>query len=715
MTRILRRFLLVVPLAIGLAAAHVPGGAQTVTGPASGRFAFADTTLLRDTLDLKFDRLFPLADSLGLAPDTLRALAVRYRMSLARMTYLADSLHAPVDSVGVILRREQFNPLSSRVKQVNALQYTSGYNIAQTTSSWTNASDWNLVQGPLFVRNTTSISMERYNAGREVNLQQTRSSTTESGWKFSDNLSLGGRAILDRFDSRDPANNQRDTQNQFQFSTRVQQRFSPRFTNELSFFSGLLDRTNTSLVKRGVTADLLAKSRLLHSTWFVHDVTAHLNGTVAHTRLPTAIQQLTTNDLSDNVDGTLSMWQAALVGLNVKYSLGRTRYETPLDSAKIQQLRTGSDGVTTTLRIRQDNDRYMTIAERLRRSSSVSATDLTSLNTRGDQGFDMDGRYTLLGGFLDGSFDNTYSTSSFPHRSAAGGYLGKSSSRSVRAALTRTFRNRFTLKAEGRVNLTSSRYDTIGVYPNPPVPNDNYRQSWRLEGQYNRSQHLSTGVALEVIRALAVNIPSATTSANNETRTYRAEWRWNCQIMPGFTATQLDKLSADYVRFPFLPVNNRLSLNYGALTTLSAVLTPRTTIEVTHSAQLTPSGNYTVLDDGNEYFSESDEGRNYTLRARVTYQPAPLLSLNVSSEYLANARNTVTNSGAVPQSDNRTLNFSGGGSLNVPLGAKGRLSGDLLRSYQGQRSRTFQNGLLQPAPRTEHNFWSGRLELSWSL
>ena len=103
------------------------------------------------------------------------------------------------------------------------------------------------------------------------------------------------------------------------------------------------------------------------------------------------------------------------------------------------------------------------------------------------------------------------------------------------------------------------------------------------------------------------------------------------------------------------------------------------------------------------------------LRARVTYQPAPLLSLNVSSEYLANARNTVTNSGAVPQSDNRTLNFSGGGSLNVPLGAKGRLSGDLLHSYQGQRSRTFQNGLLQPAPRTERNFWSGRLELSWDL
>src|SRR5439155_25716545 len=98
MTRILRRFLLVVPLAIGLAAAHVPGGAQTVTGPASGRFAFADTTLLRDTLDLKFDRLFPLADSLGLAPDTLRALAARYRMSLAPTTFLPDSLRTPVDS-----------------------------------------------------------------------------------------------------------------------------------------------------------------------------------------------------------------------------------------------------------------------------------------------------------------------------------------------------------------------------------------------------------------------------------------------------------------------------------------------------------------------------------------------------------------------------------------------------------------------------------------
>ena len=206
MKRLSRLLLLLVPLAIGLAAGHAPSGAQTAQPTPSGRFAFADTTLLRDTLDLKFTRLFPLADSLGIVPDSLRALAVRYRMSLERMTFLADSLRVPVDSVGTIMLREQFNPLASKVQRLTALQYTSSYNIQQTTSTWTNASDWNLVRGPLFVRNTTNVSMDRFQAGGQVNLRQTRSSLTESGWKFSNNLSLGGRANLERFDSQNPGN-----------------------------------------------------------------------------------------------------------------------------------------------------------------------------------------------------------------------------------------------------------------------------------------------------------------------------------------------------------------------------------------------------------------------------------------------------------------------------------------------------------------------------
>jgi len=56
-----------------------------------GRFAFADTTLLRDTLDLHFDGLFVLAESLRVTPDSLRAWSIRMRTPIAHVAYLADS------------------------------------------------------------------------------------------------------------------------------------------------------------------------------------------------------------------------------------------------------------------------------------------------------------------------------------------------------------------------------------------------------------------------------------------------------------------------------------------------------------------------------------------------------------------------------------------------------------------------------------------------
>src|SRR5512132_1083708 len=83
-----------------LAASIAPRGSAQ-PGPAlDPRFAFADTTLLRDTLGIHFDRLFQLADSLQMTPDTLRALSVRQGFSPQRMIFLAESLHTKVDSVG---------------------------------------------------------------------------------------------------------------------------------------------------------------------------------------------------------------------------------------------------------------------------------------------------------------------------------------------------------------------------------------------------------------------------------------------------------------------------------------------------------------------------------------------------------------------------------------------------------------------------------------
>src|SRR5262245_38192636 len=99
MTRSKRLLFLLVPLVFGLASSVLPGRAQQAP---QGRFAFADTTLLRDTLGLTFANLFPLADSLGMNPVDLRDLSVRYRYTLDRLLKLSDSLHVVVDSVGPV-------------------------------------------------------------------------------------------------------------------------------------------------------------------------------------------------------------------------------------------------------------------------------------------------------------------------------------------------------------------------------------------------------------------------------------------------------------------------------------------------------------------------------------------------------------------------------------------------------------------------------------
>src|SRR6476661_2287242 len=125
MTLLRRASLLLLPLLLALAALTGPGRAQTL----SSRFAFADTTLLRDTLGLHFTRLFPLADSLGMLPDTLRALSIRYRFTLDRLVTVADSLAIPVDSVGAVLERERYNPLAASGNQVTDFNYTSSYNV----------------------------------------------------------------------------------------------------------------------------------------------------------------------------------------------------------------------------------------------------------------------------------------------------------------------------------------------------------------------------------------------------------------------------------------------------------------------------------------------------------------------------------------------------------------------------------------------------------
>src|SRR5204862_7995710 len=120
------------------------------------------------------------------------------------LVFLPVCLRLTMDCVGPRSGRERSDPLASNVERANDFSYRSSYNIQQPSSSWTIGSDYNLVLGPVNVRNVTSVLMDRYRFGGRTSLRQTRSSDTEAGWKFSPDLSLGGRVNLDRFNSSNP-------------------------------------------------------------------------------------------------------------------------------------------------------------------------------------------------------------------------------------------------------------------------------------------------------------------------------------------------------------------------------------------------------------------------------------------------------------------------------------------------------------------------------
>lgn len=695
-----------------------PGRAQS----ASGRFAFADTTLLRDTLGLRFARLFPLSDSLQVTPDTLRAIAIRYRYALDRLVWLADSLELPVDSVGPYLYRERFNVLSAASQQArNNFRYTTGYIVGQSSSSWTNNADWDFARRQLLLHSTTAIGMDRYLAGHYTSLRQTRSSTTEAGWKLMPDLSLGGRVNLQRFDSIDPtvASNETSTQNEFQFSLRSRQRPSRTVNSEFNAFSGLLSVTDSRQEKRGFSGEMNGKLRASRGRWLTHEATGRLTGNGTRTDLHVTGIQTNTHDRAADLHGTLSLYPEAPLGLNVNYAYKQSRVEAPTDSGYIQVVNSRNNSVDATVRGRLDNDRYAGVTGHLGNVKQAQGTgvsyQLGAESTRRDQALGADGRYLLGGWSLDGHFNVAGAISEYPHRDASGGYGESLFVRTVDGTLTRPFGGRFTFKASGNVSLSSYRYYSIGAYRTLPVNNDQYRQSYRIEGLYNPKLVFNTAVALEVIRSLAINLPAASTAGNNEDRTYRAEWRWTYRLLPMLTATQRNLISADYVYFNYSPENDRLTLNYSAVTSLNAVLTPRLTIDLTHNSRQQPSGSYVLQQDGQEAFGKADENRNYTLAARVGYTPTPGLSLSLEPSYLTIDRAGSVNGVVVPQRHSGTLNFSGGASLNVAVGQRGQLTGDIHRIIRDDRSTTYSNGVPVPSPLARTDFWSGGLTLTWTL
>lgn len=714
-TLLRRLILLCAPLALLLSFASGPGRAQTTTD----RWAFADTTLLRDTLNLSFARLFPLADSLQVTPDSLRAWSIRLRFPLERLVWLADSLAMPIDSVGPLLLRERFNPLGAGAQTVNSFTYTTTYTLTRTTDSWVNGADVNLVRGPLFFRNTTNITLDEYGSGTRRNLQQTRASQNEAGWKFSPNLSVGGRANLDRFDTRSPgASGESETKAEYQVSVRTRQQLRQGLTSELNFFGGALDVNNVSLTKTGLLHDLNGRVRFA-SGWLTHDLQGQINGNASASNAPGSEVQVDTRDRSRNLRGTLGLFNTAPASVNVNYTLRDVRVQVPAPPESlargipVTEIVTGERGVDLAFRLRRDNDRFLNVTQRFSNREQASSVNVTQQNMRDQADFGLTGRWAYARATLDASFSLAKIESRFPRRSETGGYTEDLFSRSISATLNWRLSPVILLKSTGSVSLSSSRFVVVDLY-SPPADRDSYRQSYRNEVLYNRSEQFSTAAGFEVGRVRSINLPAASTASNNEIRTYRADWRWSYRLSRGLTATQRNQLTADYTLFR-ISDNNRLLLDYSTYTTLNAVLTSRLQLDINHSARFQPSGNWVRLEDGIEYLRRADENETYTLDARMSYSPLPGVALNLRPQYVANDRNGTVQGVSVPQRRSRLLTFAGGASLDLAVGGSGQLSGDVSRNFRADQSTLYTAGVPRVSPVSEDDFWSGSLQFRWQL
>jgi len=714
MTSIRRLALLLLALVAGLGAISMPGRAQgpgVATAP-SARFAFADTTLLRDTLGLHFDRLFETADSLGMLPDSLRAHVIRYRLPILRLLAMADSMAVPLDSVGVTIDRERFNPLAAgfATGTQSSFRYTSNYGIGRTNTSWSNGADYTFHRGKMLIRNGTTINMDRSNTTAGLSLRQDRLSRSEVSWKLSPALSVGGVAALSGYDQSDPGSvfDEGERKSEFQFSSHARPKLTRELTSDFSLLSGYLDLKNRSVVKRGLSGDLSSRTRYVRGNWLSYDLSAGAKGNLSRSRRPSSAVTLGTHDLSGTVSGGLQLYQAAPASLNLNYQAAHTSVESATEADTVNRFVTSRASTAGTIRLRVDNNRYLNLTGNIGTSTSLQGV-------RTDQGSRAEARWTLAPWALDADFSDAVRVSKLPRRNLGGGYNERQDDRQANATLQRPFGRRVTAKLTTSVGLSQYRPKAVDPAATPPTPRDSYRQSYRAEALYNPSAKLSSGVALEVGLLRAINLPAASTSNNTDTRTYRAEWRWNYRLLRGLTATQMNTVQASYQFLPFSPERNQLSLDYSSNTTMTAVLTPRVTVEVSHNARQQPGGEWRIQPDGTGALLPSDENLNYTLRSSVTWTASPGLSFRLAPEYIASDRNGTANGVEVPTSRSRRLNFSGGANLNLAFGKKGQLTGSIDRRFNADRRTTYASGLPQSSPLSQQDFWSGALSFSWEL
>ncbi len=754
MSRLRRLALLLLPAALEVVLAVLPGHAQP--GSESVRFAFADTTLLRDTLNLHFDRLFPLADSLMISPDSLRAQAIRYRLPLGRLVFLADSLRMPVDSVGSVMERERFNALALSRKRLVKFGYTSGYSVSGGTSVWTNNTDYNLRAGPLFLRNTTNISLSRAGGGQSLSLSQDRASATEASWEVVHDFSVGARVGLQRnANFSEPASiydySRKD--DQYQMSMRARPQLAKGLTTELSFYGGPFKEPYDTYQKTGLNGVMNARLRYGIGTILYEDVSVQTTDKFGRADY-FGRETFDTHDVTRDVRSSVSVLENRPASLRVDLQWRRDQAEKPdilvravpesLASASdttvfLRRDPSGSRSAQVQLRLRRDQDRdiiFSGVLSRAERLISDSRNGLfivnSSINT--SRSLDVSGRYTLLSCLAEGRFTLNLPIADVPRRDVARG-TGLSDTtvnfreeqrtrgRSVEFTLSRMFFRRLTVRATGHVSLSSQRNaitdssyrDVAGSRRvQGTFDREDYEQGYRVSGTYTPTAKFNTTLSLDVSRRDQYVLPAAGSASSNEVRSYRGEWSWSYRMMPGLTVTQLDQLGADYTDMLFA-TNDALILSYLTQTTLNAVLTPRTNIQVTHRSRVSPNGDFISQPDGTIVFSPASERREYMLSANMSYSPAPILTFSILPFYTATNSEVTSGAVAVPSQKQRALTLGGGASLNLPVTSKGRLTGDIRRSFSAQRSMSYASGVLQPSARSERDYWDGSLLLTWEF
>ena len=729
----------------------------------SARFAFADTTLLRDTLDLTFADLFRLADSLRVKPDSLRAVAIRLATPIERLAFLADSLGMPIDSVGPVLAREQFNPLSRRADDVQTFAYNSTYNVSRQSTSWGNNVTYDLAHGPVVLHNVTSVRVDRIPEAGKINFHRSKSASTEAGWKVLPDIALGVRINLQRTETFRLGSERITSQNDFQGSLRTKHDFGRNRTVDFNWFGGPFNEPRNSLnnaSKRGLGTNAEGRIEYAPQEWY----SLALNGNSTYRRgrsqVPTRAT-FDTRDLRWATDGTLSLFPNSRASLRVNSSFDHDLTErptaftrirpasgsAPADTSRLDQLvqePSGSARVQTALQLQGGRFGSLNLTGSLGRTTRLlTAEQKTGLRfdrqVNDERDITADGQFGFAGWSMDAHATASQPEEEGPRRSIVNVNRGSGAvetvpidyrergttrTRSMNGSLTRRLSRHVNLKARGDIGLTTYRYAisdsaylalTGGERIPTSDPHDDYRQTLRLETTYSTSANFSSTVGLELARILSIYLRSDRSATNREDRLYRAEWLWTYRLLRGLTANQRDQINATYSRSLFSPGGNRLSLSYSTITTLNARITPRLTVDLTHNASYGPSGTYNRAGDGFDYFIISDATRDYTLTGRIGYAPVPSFTLNLQPSYQANYRDDRSSGGPVPTLRRKQLGLTGGASLNIRVRSASRLSGNISRNLDSRRDTPYRFGVAQLQPRSESDYWSGALSFAWSL